>query len=679
MATVLVVDDRATNRAMVRTILGYRGHRVIEAHEGAEALEIAHAEHPDLILTDVLMPGVDGYGLAMELRAAPDTAQTPIVFYTANYDEAETRPFAEACGVAKVLLKSTGPEELLAAVDELLNSERGPHPTPDTYEVAREHLRAVNAKLVEKAQALSDTQMRFKVMADSSPVGIFFGDRHGSADYVNARLAAIMQRPAEDLLGLGWLCCVGDDHHEEILATVRGANARDAHHRYRTQVQWPDGTLRWFNVQVQTVRDQEGDPFGFVGTVDDVTAAVEADQQRRSAERRHDLEAGIRASERLESLSRLAGGVAHDFNNILGVILAFQAFVSDSLAELGPGGRLPEDALQSMTGDLEQIRKAAERATGLTQQLLTFGSRSVISLTPLDLNQAVREATDMLTPTLNGAIRVVTQLEPGLSQVLAESTNIAQVMLNLVLNARDAMPDGGTLTITTSGIEVTDGDHIALPPGRYARLAVRDTGNGMTPEVLRNAVEPFFTTKGRGQGAGLGLATVYGIVTQLGGDLRIESDNGFGTSVTICLPTTHKPPSPVARAAAPSAGGNETILVAEDEDALRDSVTRMLSKAGYTVLAAVDGNHALELAGHHPGAIDLLLSDVMMPGMLGSELAARLTGQQRLDRVLFMSGFAGDPMNQHGALPADVTVVTKPFTEQALLLAVRSMLGAAHT
>jgi PAS domain S-box-containing protein len=675
VATVLVVDDRASNRELARTLLGYRGHDVIEANEGAAALNLAHTRHPDLVLTDILMPGMDGYELARELRASADTAQTPIVFYTANYLEEETRPFAEACGVARVLLKSSDPLEFMDAIDEVLAEERAVAPPIDTADTNREHLHAINAKLVERTQELSDTEGRFRLMADSSPVGIIFGDAHGSANYVNTRLTGIMKAPAEDLLDFGWLACTGQEHHEEIVEAVRGGSDRAFQRAYRSRVHLTCGAERWLTLRLQAAWDDDGKYRGFVGTVDDVTALVVADQQRRDEERQHELDATTRATERLDSLSRLAGGVAHDFNNILGAMLGFESLLTDTITETAATGGLDATTAHAMLSDLEQIRTGGQRAAGLTQQLLAFGRRTIINVAPVDLNQAVREACELLTPTLGNHITLVRQLAPGLLPILAEPTNVAQILLNVILNAGQAMPGGGTLTVATSQLEAAETPEAADPglSGRFTRLTVHDTGHGMAPEVLERSIEPFFTTKPRGQGVGFGLATVYGIVNQLCGVLRIESEPGAGTLVTIDLPTSDKPVAAPPSVGSPS-GGSETILVAEDEDGVRELVVRVLSKAGYAVLAAPCGADALELSETHPGHIDLLLSDIMMPGMLGSELASRLLVERPGTRVLFMSGYAGDLMSDQGALEAGTSVLAKPFSQHELLAAVRSMI-----
>lgn len=675
MSIVLIVDDRAINRELARVLLTYGGHQVIEASEGAEALSLAHAQHPDLVLTDILMPGMDGYQLARELRAAPDTAATPIVFYTAIYQESETRPFAEACGVARVLLKSDDPEVLMQTIDELLAEVRVTPAPMDTAKIDYEHLRAVSAKLYDKTNSLSDTETRFRLMAEASPVGIVFGDRDGTATYVNARLSEITGRPAAELLGLGWLCGADDEHRDDVLDTARGIGRSDVQHRCRGPIAGPgEQTPRWLNVRVQAVNDEDGGRAGFIATIDDVTTLVNADEQRLAAERRHDIDARDRATERLISLSTLAGGVAHDFNNILGSILAYENFVSEAIAELITAGIVPAEAGETLLADLVQIRHGGQRATGLTQRLLTFGSRAIIDPAPLDLNQAISESNALLAPAIGAGIRLATRLAPDLRPVLGEPTIVAQILHNLTINAGQAMPAGGTITITTANVDSADvprsGD--TAPTGTYARLTVRDTGHGMTPETLERAIEPFFTTRGRGLGTGLGLATVYGIVNQLGGVLGIASEAGRGTTITIHLRTTGRPVEVPVIASAPS-GGTETILVAEDEDGIRDTLTRTLSAAGYTVLTAPDGPTALAIAAHHHGTIDLLLSDVVMPGMLGDELAAHLHERRPAVKVLFMSGYAGDLMNRYGVLQAGVTVLPKPFSESELLTAIRAI------
>ena len=679
MSTVLLVDDQNSNRELVRDILTYRGHRVIEAHEGAEALGLAHAEHPDLILTDVLMPGMDGYQLAQELRAADDTANTPIVFLTANYLPAEAEPFAEACGIARVLLKSADPQTLLHAVEQALAESPEAHAATDPDEANRVQQQVVAAKLFERTAALSETTARFQLMADHSPVGTVSGDRHGAAHYVNSRFATIMGLPEDDLLGRGWLRCVTEDQHGEILAVAAGRTGSGIRHHYRGQIHLPDESSRWLNVHVQNIPNADERSYGFIATIDDVTAVVEAEQRQRADERRHDVGARIEATQRLEGLSRLAGGVAHDFNNILSAMLGFETLLEEGIDDLVERDRLAAEDGRMLLDDLSHIRKGGRRATELTQQLLTFGSRKQISVAALDLNQAIRESNELLAPTVDDRIEIATHLAADLRPVLAEPVNIGQILLHITMNAFEAMPAAGTLTVVTSNADIGQDESAAggPAPGPYVRMTIQDTGEGMTPEVLERALEPFFTTKPKQNGRGLGLATTYGVVNQLGGTLRIESAPRRGTTVTIHLPATDRRVERPAVPAEEIEGGTETVLVVDDEDGVREVAVRCLAKAGYTVLSAADGPAAIDLLHARSGPIHLLLSDVVMPKMHGTELAAIVGAERPGTPVLFMSGYADGLMNDRGVLPDDITVLPKPFTMNELLAAVRTAIATA--
>ncbi|MDT4988013.1 MAG: hypothetical protein QOI74_2107, partial [Micromonosporaceae bacterium] len=377
----------------------------------------------------------------------------------------------------------------------------------------------------------------------------------------------------------------------------------------------------------------------------------------------------LQRTQRLESLGQLAGGIAHDFNNLVAVILNYAAFVTEEATEAG---------LSTIVNDAEQIIRAGQRGAELTHQLLAFARREVVRPRVLDLNQAVTDVEQMLRRSIGGHITLVTRLATDLPATTADPGQLEQVLVNLAVNGRDAMPGGGQLTIDT-GVRTVDADYVVarpnLNPGRYARLRVSDTGAGMPRDVVDRAFEPFFTTKASGDGTGLGLATVYGIVTQAGGDVSIQSEVGMGTTITILLPTTDSEPTEVIEdlVVAGEVHG-ETILVVEDEPALRQVVHRMLSTAGYQVLAAEDGPSAFDQAMRHEGRIDLILTDVVMPHMLGTDLARQLAELPGESVVLYMSGYARPVLASHGTLDSDVHLLEKPFTRRQLLAAVRCRL-----
>jgi two-component system cell cycle sensor histidine kinase/response regulator CckA len=425
-------------------------------------------------------------------------------------------------------------------------------------------------------------------------------------------------------------------------------------------------------VSLSAVSTDQG-PF-VVAVVRDVSdrlhAELEQSRLRAEADKQR-IEAQLHRTRRLESLGQLAGGVAHDFNNMLGVIVNYAGFVIEE-------AQGPNPDLAAIVSDAQQIVRAGERGTDLTHQLLAFARREVVRPEVLNLNDAIVDVEHLLRRSIGEHIALTTRPGADLPPITADPGQIEQILVNLALNARDAMPSGGTLVIDTSELDVDGQDDATgseLEPGRYIRLRVGDSGTGMTPDVMERAFEPFFTTKRSGEGTGLGLATVYGIVTQAGGDVSIASEQGVGSTVTVLLPAAD-----VVAAARPvtpapvTAGHGETLLVAEDEAPLRDVVGRILCGAGYQVLAADGGAQALELAEHHDGRIDLLVSDVVMPGMLGKDQADRLVAVRPDTRVLYMSGYAQPVLASQGTLDPGVVLLEKPFTATDLLRAVRDRL-----
>jgi PAS domain S-box-containing protein len=392
---------------------------------------------------------------------------------------------------------------------------------------------------------------------------------------------------------------------------------------------------------------------------------------------RRRLEQQRQQSQRLESLGQLAGGVAHDFNNLLGVILNFALFVKEKVGAAADG---PEgERWQPVLKDVQRIERAAESAARLTHQLLAFARREVVQPRSIDINAAVRELEPLLRRTLGEHIEFVTSLGSGLWPVLIDPGHLDQVLTNLTVNARDAMANGGTLTIDTGNVDV-DAAYAAgqgLKPGRFVRLRVSDTGTGMGKETLQRVFEPFFTTKPKGEGTGLGLATVYGIVTQAGGYVSVYSELGLGTRVSALLPATDQAPQssepPISKQPKIAV---ETVLVVEDAEDLREVVGRILTDAGYRVIIAASGLDAIKAAQTHADHIDLLLTDVVMPHMQGDELAKQITTMQPGLRVLFMSGYAQPMLGASGTLEAGVVLIEKPFTGPVLLARVREVLEA---
>jgi PAS domain S-box-containing protein len=399
-----------------------------------------------------------------------------------------------------------------------------------------------------------------------------------------------------------------------------------------------------------------------------VIAARERERLKSEAERER-LQNHLHQAQRLESLGQLAGGIAHDFNNLLAVIINYAAFIASDLdAATASDG---EERWRSTREDVEQIRLAGGKAAHLTHQLLAFARREVVQPEVVDVNAIVSDVEQLLRRTLGEQVELNSNLAINLHPVLIDPGQLEQILVNLAVNARDAMLDGGVLRIDTANMDINEeyaASRPELTPGPHVRLRVSDTGGGMSPETVRRAFDPFFTTKPAGQGTGLGLATVYGIVKQAGGRSQIYSEPNVGTTFTVLLPATDQAASSAQLpSASPARRGEETILLVEDEPALREVTRRILQGAGYRVILAENGIEALQAAELHTGQIDLLLSDVIMPQLAGPQLARQLLAQRPSVHVLLMSGFAQPILDSGEHLDAGMTLIEKPFSGPSLL------------
>jgi PAS domain S-box-containing protein len=442
-----------------------------------------------------------------------------------------------------------------------------------------------------------------------------------------------------------------------------------------------DGSTFRAEISLSPIAGGADDPLGVLAVVRDSTERLAAEEERARLEflaDRTQLERQVSEAQRLESLGQLAGGMAHDFNNLLAVISSYASFVHQEVAS-----EAPTDKWRKVSQDLAELENAADRAAALTRQLLAYSRTQHAEPQVLDLNEVIRGLADLLGRTMGARIELVLDPDPEVGRVLADHGQLEQVLVNLAVNARDAMPDGGRLTIRTADAQLDDPGLAGAAcgrPGRFARLDVSDTGGGMPPNVVSRAFEPFFTTKPTGLGAGLGLATVHGIVRRAGGRLEVSSAPGRGTTMTVLLPVTEAaarcPGRAPARPAGPLRGSGELVLVVEDEASIREAARRVLASHGYRVLTAACGEEALAVAAREPEPLDVLLTDVMMPNMLGTEVAERLRGRQPGLRVLFMSGYAQGLLSAQGTQQPGMELIEKPFTHPDLLAKVREVLAA---
>jgi len=952
MAIILVVDDLAANREVLVSLLRCEGHVLVEAGDGGAALEAVKSRRPDLVITDVLMPVMDGYEFTRQLRLDPTTRDLPVIFYSAHYGKREARALAQSVGVSDVLTKPVESDEVLRVVGRLLAGGSGPPVPPGAHPLApefdREHLRLLTDKLSDKTRDLAKANARLSalvniglelasendpdrmlqqvcvaardlfgaswvtvgilnrksgslerlvadgitcelwmapgdtatgilnramserrilrgenpggdpvrlglppghpaihaylvapiaspthvygwicfagnegrsfspeddslVMALSGNIGRTYEhayfyqmaerervraqryldtaevillalDPSGRITQINRYACAMLGWSAEELLGRDWLdTCLpvrirehmrqvlhnliqGDlsvvvnpvmtrsgeermiewrntlmrdeagnlvgvvscgtditdrhgaaaalqvaeermrfalqnanvgiwdqdyltgeliwsetleahygfkpgtfpgtfeafvgaihpDDRTSVLETVGHAMKSGADFTVHNRAVWPDGTIRWLTGAGRVMLGADGKPARGVGISLDVTE-------------RHVLEAQFQHSQKMEAVGRLAGGVAHDFNNLLTGILGYCELLL---------GEIPADA--PYRADIAEIQNAGTRAAGLTRQLLAFSRKQIIEPALLDLSRIVREMDPMLRRLLGEDIEVVLHLDPAPAPVLADRGQVEQVVMNLAVNSRDAMPRGGTLTIETADVVLDEHyakGHLGVEPGPYVVLTMTDTGTGMTPEVKSRLFEPFFTTKEVGKGTGLGLATVHGIVTGTGGSIGVYSEPGIGTAFKVYIPQTGaaEPGAESQLAEAAPRSGTRTVLVVEDEASLRDLTKRLLELQGYAVLVAADAAEALRLFEEHD-SIDVLLTDVVMPGASGPELTRQLMERKPELTVIYMSGYTEDAIVHHGVLAPGMALLHKPFTSEALGRKIRDTL-----
>jgi two-component system cell cycle sensor histidine kinase/response regulator CckA len=512
-------------------------------------------------------------------------------------------------------------------------------------------------------EALRQSEQRYRDIFDFATVGIYQSRPDGSLITVNAPLAEILDYDSpEDLLRHNLSEIYSDPAQRRALIAQYEPTAKS----HRLEVQWKrkDGTPIWLELDARAVRNADGTTRYFEGFVHDIS------ERKTSEEEKKRLQEQLVQAQKMEAVGQLAGGIAHDFNNLLTAITGY--------SELLLGELPPEDLRRSHA---EEIRKAGERAASLTQQLLAFSRRQVLEPKVLDVNIVVSDIERMLRRLIGEHIELKTRKAPDLWKVKADPGQLEQAILNMVLNARDAMPNGGTLAITTSNADLDENfarTHVPTQPGSYVMVAVSDTGVGISDEVKARLFEPFFTTKERGKGTGLGLSTTYGIVKQSGGYLWCDSEVGRGTTFQVFLPRVEEPVSEVVerKASPPIHPGDETVLLVEDEPEVRSLVQRILKTQGYTVVTAANPDEALAVAREFKGAIQLMVTDVVMPGMSGLQLAERLTPTRPDMKVLFVSGYTNDAIGHQGVLDPGTAFLQKPFTPNALARKVREVLEA---
>jgi len=630
---ILLVEDNPGDVLLLQeTLADQQGAFELENVERlAPALERLRTGGIHLVLLDLTLP--DSAGLSTFTAVRTQAPDMPIVVLTGLSDEA--------------LAVSTVRD---GAQDYLVKGQVDGNLLGRTIRYAFERKRT--------EAALRESEVSYRTLVERAPVGIYRSNPAGRFLAANAALVRMLGYDTlEEVQRLDMARDVYADPAERQRLLDRDSYTDREYDEVEAMWKRKDGLPLTVQLSIRAVRNVAAEVEYYETIVRDVT------EQRR-------LQAQLTQAQKMEAIGRLAGGIAHDFNNLLTAVFGYVDLLHEELA-----------ANTRAQQDLAEIRKAAERAAGLTRQLLAFSRQQVLEPVVLEPNGLLEDFEKMLRRVIGEDVNLRLTLGADVGNVRADPGQLEQVILNLAVNARDAMPTGGKLTIETANAELSEQYaefHQAVVPGRYVMLAVSDTGVGMSPEVRAKAFEPFFTTKERGKGTGLGLATVYGIVKQSGGYVWVYSEPGLGTTFKIYLPQVDAPIDAAPRAAEleGTLAGTETILLAEDDELLRPLARNLLERLGYTVLAAANAEEALALVRKHAIPIHLLVADVVMPGESGRQLGRRLAELRPETRVLYVSGYTDEVIVHHGMLEPGLNYLQKPFTPGALARKVREVLDS---
>lgn len=647
---LLLADDNADMRQYVSRLLSKHLH-VEAVADGAAALAAIRSRRPDLVLTDVMMPELDGFGLLKAIREDADLRDLPVIMLSARAGE-EARIEGLDAGADDYLIKPFSARELTARV----------HANLKLASVRRESM-----------AALAESEQRFRNMAESSPMMMWITDADGQCTYLNKSWYDFTGQAEAEARGIGWTNAVHADDRDESARTFMESSGEHKEFRIEYRLRRRDGEYRWAIDAASPRFNGAGEFLGYIGSVIDITERKQAeetllnlnetlkDRVEAEIEARDDAEKALRQAQKMESLGQLTGGIAHDFNNMLNVVIGNLDMLLRRLAR----GDANVQRFASFALD------GATRAAQLTERLLAFARQQPLRPEPINANKLVAGMSDLLHRTLGETIRTETVLAGGLWKIHSDANQLESAILNLAVNARDAMPEGGKLTVETANAHLDDiyaAQHAGVPQGQYVMIAVTDTGCGMSSDVIQKAFDPFFTTKSVGKGTGLGLSQVHGFVHQSGGHVKIYSEIGQGTTVKIYLRRFYggmKDVVPGARFTPALCDAGTTILVVEDEESVRHVSVEALKELGYDVLEANGAAMALGLLDQHP-EISIMFTDVVMPEVNGRMLADEARQRRPTLKVLFTTGYTRNAIVHNGVLDPGVHLIGKPFNLEQL-------------
>lgn len=683
---VLIVDDHAENNYLLQSLLEGYGYSVLYASNGKEALDILETNEVELIISDILMPIMDGFTLCREVRKNPKLHNIPFITYTATYTGYKDEELAYEVGADAFIVKPCEPEELMQRIEAVIRqtSSRAKGITENDKSES-EILKLYNERLIRKLEqkmleAEQEVEERLKVIAalersesilkttqQISKIGGWEWDTQSGSMYWTDELYRLHDlspnsvNNSNELITIS-LSCYPETERERIKSYFEACCATGEPYVFESWFTTPQARKLYIrtSAKAEVVNGNVTKVYGdFQDQTEGKLDEIEREQLREQ----------LRQAQKLDSIGQLAGGIAHDFNNILTVILGYAREVADSLH--------PES---SLVGDVEEIVKAGKRAINLTRQLLTFSRKQVTQLQTINLNTVINDLQKMLFRLIGEDIEVVMDLAADLASVNADIGQMEQVILNLSINAREAMPKGGRLIIRTSDEFVKAKNNLAFPDiqqGYYVKVQITDDGCGMDKATMSRIFEPFFTTKGKQSGTGLGLATVYGIVRQSGGFIEVDSTPGQGSCFSVYFPVADKIINRESGTleSEMERGDGAYIMVVEDDEFIRNLAYKVLSKIGYKVSIFDSASSAWDACNSGEPLPDLIITDVVMPGISGIEFANIVTQNNPFVKVIVMSGYTEEIIQKHGVIKVDYPFLQKPFSNLELAELVKSTLS----
>jgi two-component system, cell cycle sensor histidine kinase and response regulator CckA len=686
MQSLLIVDNNEKNLYFLETLLQAHGFQTLTASNGEQALAMARKELPILIISNILTPVMDGFILCRHCKQDPILREVPFILYTADYycSDPIGEALAPAQGPELFILKPANPKVFMEQIRWVLNkynpwqlTESVPNPKDEPVlltDCNTAPIGKLENKLTELErinEALRKNEEKYRLIIDYMADTIWIMDMNMRFTYISPSIIHLrgytveeaIEQTLDQMMTPDSLQVVLKVFEEEMALEASGIAEPDRTRTLELEEYKKDGSTVWVDNSLSFLRDNNNKATAILGVTRDITERKRAEQENTN------LQEQFRQAQKMEAVGRLAGGVAHDFNNLLSIILGYGEIIMEELSSGHPHHEL-----------LKEIYDAGMRAKNLTRQLLLFSRKQSLQIKVVDVNALVAGFKKMLRRIIGEDIRLELMLTSDKTIVKADMSQLEQVLMNLAVNARDAMEDGGVLAIETDIIELDDLYASKKPnvvPGKYVMIALTDTGIGMDHETLDHIFEPFFTTKGKNKGTGLGLATTYGIIKKHGGNIWVYTEPGQGTTFKIYLPLVSEEVTPKSEphARIESVDVAATILVVEDDPAVRKIACSILGGKGYKVLDSGVPEKAVDIARNHKAPIHLLVSDIVMPGMKGPQVYEKISKYHPDIKVLYMSGYSESSILHYGIDADNAEFIQKPLTVKSLLVKVANMLN----